>query len=68
MSPEMYVLINPNLIHLNTTPTTASLAYPIKYNPDKAIVPYRHEEKSTINAKFSTIKVVPPLSLGSVAC
>ncbi len=40
MSPEMYVLINFNLFHLNIEPTTATLAYQIKYNPDGAIVPY----------------------------
>jgi hypothetical protein len=56
MSPEMYVLIDPNLFHLNIAPTTATPAYPIKYNPDGASVPYTHEEKSTIDAKFSMIK------------
>ena len=40
MSPEMYVLINANLFHLINAPTTATPAYPIKYNPDGAIVPY----------------------------
>jgi hypothetical protein len=56
MSPEMYVLIDPNLFHLNIAPTTAAPAYPIKYNPDGAVVPYMHEEKSTIDAKISMVK------------
>jgi hypothetical protein len=56
MSPEMYILINPNLFHLNISPRTATLAYPIKYNPDRAIVPNTRKEKSIINAKFSTVK------------
>jgi hypothetical protein len=56
MSPEMYILINSNLFHLNIAPTTVTWAYPIKYNPDGAIVPYTRKEKSTINMKFSIIK------------
>jgi hypothetical protein len=56
MSPEMYVLINPNLFHLKLAPTTATPAYPKKYNPDRAIIPYVLEEKSTLNAKFPMVK------------
>ncbi len=57
MSPEMYVLIDPNLFHLNIASTTTTIsAYPIKYNPDWAIVPYMREEKSTIDAIFSMVK------------
>jgi hypothetical protein len=56
MSPEMYVLIDPNLFHLNIAPITATPSYPIKYNPDGAIVPYMREEKSTINAIFFIVK------------
>jgi hypothetical protein len=57
MSPEMYVLIDPNLFHLNNVPiTTATPAYPIKYNPEGAIVPDSCKEKSTIDAKFSMVK------------
>ncbi len=56
MSPEMYILIDPNLFHLNIAPTTATLVYPIKYNPDGAIIPYTREEESTINANFSIVK------------
>ncbi len=56
MSPEIYILIDPNLFHLNITPTTKTPAYPIKYNLDRAIVPYTQEKNSTINAKFSMVK------------
>jgi hypothetical protein len=56
MSPEMYILIDPTPFHLNIAPTTATLAYPIKYNPEGVIVSYTHEEKSTIDAKFSMVK------------
>jgi hypothetical protein len=56
MSPEMYVLINPNLFHLNIAPTAVTLAYPIKYNPDGAIVPYTRKEISTTDPKFSMVK------------
>jgi hypothetical protein len=56
MSPEMYVLIGPNLFYLNIAPTTATPAYPIKYNPGGAIVPYTREEKSTIDAKVSMVE------------
>jgi hypothetical protein len=56
MLPEMYALIDLNLFHLNIAPTTVTPVYPIKYNPDGAIVPYRHKEKSTINGKFSMVK------------
>jgi hypothetical protein len=56
MPPERYVLIDLNLFHLNIAPATATPAYPIKYNPDRAIVPYTREEKSTIDAKFSMVK------------
>jgi hypothetical protein len=56
MSPEMYILINLNLFYLKTAPTTATPAYPIKYNPDGEIVPYTREEKSTINAELSMVK------------
>jgi hypothetical protein len=56
MSPDMYVLIDPNLFHLNIAPTTATLAYLIKYNPDRAIVPYTCEEKSIIDLKSSIVK------------
>ncbi len=49
-------MIDPNLFHLNIAPTTATPAYSIKFNPDKAIVPYTREEKSTIDAKFSMVK------------
>ncbi len=56
MSPEMNVLINPDLFYLNIALTTATLAYPIKYNPDGAFVPYTREEKSTIDAKFSMVE------------
>ncbi len=56
MSPEMYVLIDPNLFHLNIAPATATMAYPIKYNPDRAIVPYTREGKSTIDVKFTMVK------------
>jgi hypothetical protein len=51
-----YILINPNLFHLNIAPTTATPAHQIKYNPDGAIVPYMCKEKSTIDAKFSMVK------------
>jgi hypothetical protein len=52
MSTEMYVLIYPNLFHLNIAPTTATPAYPIKYNPDGAIVPYTLKEKSTSQVRL----------------
>jgi hypothetical protein len=52
----MYILIDQNLFHLNIAPTTLTPAYPIKYNPEGAIVPYTREEKSTINPKFSMVK------------
>ncbi len=56
MSPKMYVLIDPNLFHLNIAPTKATPAYPIKYNPDRAIVLYMRKEKSTTYMKFSMVK------------
>ncbi len=56
MLPEMYILIDPTPFHLNIAPTTATPAYPIKYNPEGVIVPYTCEEKSTIDAKFSMVK------------
>jgi hypothetical protein len=56
MSPVMYVLIDPNLFHLNITPTIGTPAYPIKYNSDGEVVPFTCEEKSTINLKFSMDK------------
>jgi hypothetical protein len=56
MSPEMYVLIDPNLFHLNIAPTTATPAYPIKYNPEGVIVPYTCKEKSTIDAKYPWLR------------
>jgi hypothetical protein len=56
MSPEMYILINPNPFHLNIPPTTSTPAYPNKFNPDKDPVPYTREEKSKINAKFARVK------------
>jgi hypothetical protein len=56
MSPEMYILIDPTPFHFNIAPTTATPAYPIKYNPEGVIVPYMHEEKSTIDAKFFMAK------------
>jgi hypothetical protein len=49
-------LIDPTPFHLNIAPTTATLAYPIKFNPERVIVPYTLEEKSTIDAKFSMVK------------
>jgi hypothetical protein len=56
MSPEMYVLIDQNVFHLNIAPTTPTPAYPNKYNPDGALVPYSQEEKFTIDAKFELTK------------
>jgi hypothetical protein len=56
MSSEMYILIDPNLFHLNIAPTTAISAYPIKYNPEGVIVPYTREEKPTIDKKLSMVK------------
>jgi hypothetical protein len=50
-------LDHPTPFHLNITPTTATPAYPIKYNPEGVIVPYTHEEKSTIDVKFSIVKI-----------
>ncbi len=38
MSLEMYILINPTPFHLNIAPTTATPAYPIKYNPEGVMV------------------------------
>ena len=55
-SPEVYILIDPNLFHLNIAPIIVTPAYPIKYNPDRAFVPYTREEKSTIDVKFSMVK------------
>jgi hypothetical protein len=54
--PEMYTLIDQNVFHLNIAPTTPTPAYPNKYNPDGALVPYSREEKSTIDAKFYLTK------------
>jgi hypothetical protein len=48
-------LIDPNPFHLNIAPTTSTPAYPIKYNPYGAIVPYMREKKSIIDAKFSMV-------------
>jgi hypothetical protein len=56
MSLEMSILINLTPFHLNIVPTIATLAYPIKYNPEGVIVPYMHEEKSTIDTKFVMVK------------
>jgi hypothetical protein len=57
MSPEMYILINLTPFHLNIALTTVTPVYPRKYNPEGVIVlPYTHEEKSTIDAKFSMVK------------
>jgi hypothetical protein len=56
MSPEMYILIDPTPFHLNTAPTTATPAYPIKYNPEGVMVSYTYEEKSTIDTNFSMVK------------
>jgi hypothetical protein len=56
MSPEMYILIDSTPFHLNIAPSTVTLAYPIKYNPESVIVPYTRKEKSTIDAKFSLVK------------
>ncbi len=56
MSPEMYFLIDPKLFNLNIAPATVTPAHLIKYNPDRAIVPYTGEEKSTIDANFLTVK------------
>ncbi len=56
MSPEMYILIDPNPFHLNIAPITSTSAYPNKFNPDGDPVPYTRKEKSTINAKFARIK------------
>ena len=56
MSPEMYILIDPNPFHLNIAPVTTTPAYPNKFNPDGANVPYSQEEKSTINAKLELTK------------
>ena len=56
MSPKMYALIDQNVFHLNIAPTTSTPAYPNKFNPDGANVPYSQEEKSTINAKLELTK------------
>jgi hypothetical protein len=56
MSPEMYILINPNAFHLNIAPVTSTPAYPNKVNPDGDPIPYTCEEKSTIDAKFAGVK------------
>ena len=56
MSPEMYILIDPNAFHLNIATITSTLAYPKKINPDGDPVCYMHEEKSTIDAKFIRVK------------
>jgi hypothetical protein len=56
MSPKMYALIDQNVFHLNIAPTTPTPAYPNKYNPDGALVPYSREEKSTIDAIFELTK------------
>jgi hypothetical protein len=56
MSPEMYIAINFTPFHLNIAPTTATPAYPIKYNAEGVIVPYTHKERSTIDAKFSMVE------------
>jgi hypothetical protein len=56
MSLEMYILIDPTPFHLNIAPTTATPAYPIKYNPEGVIVPYTCEDKTTIDVKFSMVK------------
>ena len=56
MSPEMYILINPNAFHLNIAPVTSTPAYPNKFNPDGDPIPYTCEEKSTIDAKFAGVK------------
>ncbi len=56
MLPEMYVLINSILFHLNIPSTTATPAYLMKYNPEGVFVPYTREEKSTIDGKFSMVK------------
>jgi hypothetical protein len=56
MSPEMYILIDPNLFHPNIAPTTATPAYPIKYIPERVILPYTYKMKSTIDPKFSMVK------------
>ena len=56
MSPEMYILIDPNSFHLNIAPITSTPAYPNKFNPDRDPVPYTREEKSTIDAKFTRVK------------
>ena len=56
MSPEMYILIDPNPFHLNITPVTTTPAYPNKFNPDGVLVPYTPKEKSTIDARFAMVK------------
>jgi hypothetical protein len=56
LSPEMYNLNDFIPIHFNIAPTTATLAYPIKYNPEGVILLYTCVEKSTIDAKFSMVK------------
>jgi hypothetical protein len=56
MSPEMYILIRLTPFHLNIAPTTATLAFPIKYNPEGVLVPYARKEKSPIDTKFSMVK------------
>ena len=45
LSPEMYILINPNAFHLNIARITSTPAYPNKFNPDEDPVPYTRKEK-----------------------
>jgi hypothetical protein len=45
MSPEMYILTDPNPFHLNIAPITSTPVCPNKFNPDRDPVPYTGEEK-----------------------
>jgi hypothetical protein len=56
MSPEMYIPIDPTPFHLNILQTTATPAYPIKYNLEGIIVPHMRKKKSVIGTKISMVK------------
>ena len=52
MSPEMYILINPNAFHLKIAPITSTPAYPNKFNPDGDPVPYTDVSQISVPYKY----------------
>jgi hypothetical protein len=56
MSPEMYALIDATPFHLRIVTKTTTPDYPDKLDAQGVSIPYKHKEKSKINADFLRAK------------